>query len=99
MELKRKKFTSDIPEDLRLMLIHEEPDYSVVIKKVDDFTEIRITVTTFNGTKWFSIREWYFDGILETWNPTSNGFTVPYDVDIFLRTMAGLEEMCDNVQD
>lgn len=93
-ELKRKQFSSEIPEELRLMLITQEPDFLVVLQKLDAFTEIRLTVTTFNGTKWFSIREWYFDGILEEWNPTGNGFTVLYDADIFLRTMAGLEEAC-----
>jgi hypothetical protein len=61
----------DSHEDLLEVILLEDTNKGILYK---------LCVTEFRDVKYFSIRQWYM-GFEGEWEPSNNGFTMPYTLD------------------
>ena len=67
-----------------------EPYYRII--SVKDDSQIRLTINTFRGVDYISIREYYMD-FDEEWQPTRKGITLPLTIPITRELFSGLVEI------
>jgi hypothetical protein len=62
-----------------------------------DGVQYRLSVSEFRESNYLSMREWYMD-FDETWMPTRNGFTLPYNIATVATLYKGLNELLSKAE-
>jgi hypothetical protein len=76
------------------MEIHEAPEMYERIIHLDAIkqTQVRLTVSTFRGIEYLSLRKYYMD-FEEEWKPSKEGITMPIDFINSRELFIGLTEI------
>jgi|TARA_S200002703_G_scaffold147913_1_gene144137 hypothetical protein len=77
------------------MEIHEAPEVYQRLVHYDELKEVqvRLTVSTFRGVEYLSLRKYYLDFFTEEWSPSKEGVTIPIDFSNSRELFAGLVEI------
>lgn len=76
------------------MELHEAPEEFTRVIHYDEVKEIqvRLTVSTFRGVEYLSLRKYYLD-FTEEWKPTPEGVSMPLDLHNSRELFTGLVEI------
>lgn len=81
------------------MNLHEAPeDFSqVVYHDLDKHLQVRLTVTTFRGVEYLSLRKYYLD-FDEEWKPTPEGVNIPLSIESSILLFDGLSSILSQAE-
>lgn len=76
------------------MELYEAPELyeRVVHEDTDKYIQVRLTVSTFRGVEYLSLRKYYLD-FHEEWKPTPDGISIPLDFNNSRELFIGLVEI------
>jgi hypothetical protein len=76
------------------MELHEAPELYERVIHYDDVKhiQVRLTVSTFRGVEYLSLRKYYLD-FHEEWKPTPDGIAMPISIENSRELFAGLVEI------
>jgi len=76
------------------MELHEAPELFERVIHYDESKEVqvRLTVSTFRGVEYLSLRKYYLD-FTEEWKPTPEGISMPLDFNNSRELFVGLTEI------
>jgi len=77
------------------MELHEAPEMYERVIHFDELKQIqvRLTVSTFRGVEYLSLRKYFLDFFTEEWMPSKEGVTMPIDFANSRELFIGLTEI------
>jgi len=77
------------------MELHEAPEMYERVIHFDELKQIqvRLTVSTFRGVEYLSLRKYFLDFFTEEWMPSKEGVTMPIDFSNSRELFIGLTEI------
>lgn len=72
--------------------MNEENTYTVISENLEDYSQIRLSVSVFNGVEYLSLRKYYLD-FTDEFLPTKQGISIPLTIENVVAMFEGIAKI------